>query len=323
VPVQRFKNILVVLSQEEIGDTLRERILRFVQTNHAAITLIDVVGTSPSDLAGFLSALPRGRAAEIETGLEAVHTERLEALAEPLRSAGASVETVVRHGTGFIEVIRQVLGGGHDLVLKEADRDRPRSRFRGPDLHLMRKCPCPVWIHNGPPDGALTGTIMASVAPDPDDPVRDALNHKVMELATSLARQEESRIKVIHVWHIPDEATLRSRRLNLSAEEIAQVQDVAERQSERRLEALLSDFAPFSDIMDVTHVKGVAADIIAAQAEAQRVDTLVMGTVGRTGMAGFFIGNTAETVLNRVQCSVLAVKPEGFVSPVSPDAGAA
>ena len=34
------------------------------------------------------------------------------------------------------------------------------------------------------------------------------------------------------------------------------------------------------------------------------------------GAAGFLIGNTAETVLNHVTCSILALKPDGFVSPV-------
>ncbi len=47
------------------------------------------------------------------------------------------------------------------------------------------------------------------------------------------------------------------------------------------------------------------------------IDLLVMGTVCRTGVAGFFIGNTAETVLAQVDCSVLSVKPEGFLSPVT------
>ena len=47
-----------------------------------------------------------------------------------------------------------------------------------------------------------------------------------------------------------------------------------------------------------------------------------MGTVGRTGVQGFFIGNTAEEILNQVECSVLAVKPPGFESPVKQEAGA-
>ncbi|HOO52306.1 MAG TPA: universal stress protein [Alphaproteobacteria bacterium] len=43
---------------------------------------------------------------------------------------------------------------------------------------------------------------------------------------------------------------------------------------------------------------------------------MVMGTVGRTGIPGFFIGNTADSVLRQVGCSVLAIKPKGFSTPV-------
>lgn len=42
-----------------------------------------------------------------------------------------------------------------------------------------------------------------------------------------------------------------------------------------------------------------------------------MGTVARSGLAGFVMGNTAERVLQRLRGSVLAIKPPGFVSPVS------
>ena len=41
-----------------------------------------------------------------------------------------------------------------------------------------------------------------------------------------------------------------------------------------------------------------------------------MGTVGRSGIDGVIIGNTAEKVLNRIECSVLALKPPGFVTPI-------
>ena len=54
-------------------------------------------------------------------------------------------------------------------------------------------------------------------------------------------------------------------------------------------------------------------------AKKNKVDLIVMGTVARTGIAGFFIGNTAENVLNQVDCSVLTVKPDEFVTPVSLD----
>ena len=74
----------------------------------------------------------------------------------------------------------------------------------------------------------------------------------------------------------------------------------------------LSDFAPTA----IHFLDGAPGRLIPQFVEENRVDLLVMGTVGRTGVPGFFIGNTAEQVLEQVECSVLAVKPDGFVSPV-------
>jgi nucleotide-binding universal stress UspA family protein len=50
--------------------------------------------------------------------------------------------------------------------------------------------------------------------------------------------------------------------------------------------------------------------------EDNQVDVLTMGTVCRTGIKGFLIGNTAESILSEVTCSVLALKPDGFESTV-------
>ena len=47
------------------------------------------------------------------------------------------------------------------------------------------------------------------------------------------------------------------------------------------------------------------------------IELIVMGTAGRVGLPGFFIGNTAEEVLRQVDCPVLTVKSEDFVTPVT------
>ena len=66
-----------------------------------------------------------------------------------------------------------------------------------------------------------------------------------------------------------------------------------------------------------THlVKGLARKEIATLAKRIEADLVVMGTVARTGVPGFIMGNTAETILNKIDCSVLAIKPPGFVTPV-------
>ena len=63
--------------------------------------------------------------------------------------------------------------------------------------------------------------------------------------------------------------------------------------------------------------KGPARKVIPELARELQVDCIVMGTVARTGVPGLFMGNTAETILDQLECSVLAIKPPGFVTPVT------
>jgi universal stress protein E len=56
--------------------------------------------------------------------------------------------------------------------------------------------------------------------------------------------------------------------------------------------------------------------MIAIVAEGLRADLVVMGTIARTGISGLIIGNTAESILDQLTCSVLAIKPPGFSTPL-------
>jgi nucleotide-binding universal stress UspA family protein len=85
------------------------------------------------------------------------------------------------------------------------------------------------------------------------------------------------------------------------------------------LDKLLADYDLGAIDHQVHLLKGDPDHVISELARKKRVELLVMGTVVRTGIQGFLIGNTAERVLNQVNCSVLTVKPEGFVTPVKRD----
>jgi universal stress protein E len=59
---------------------------------------------------------------------------------------------------------------------------------------------------------------------------------------------------------------------------------------------------------------GVPDEPILEFIQKHDIDLLVLGTVGRSGLSGFLLGNVAERLLPEVYCSVLAVKPPGFHS---------
>ncbi len=60
--------------------------------------------------------------------------------------------------------------------------------------------------------------------------------------------------------------------------------------------------------------------LVPVRANELSAELVVMVTVACTGMAGFFVGNSAGSIFTQLDCSVLSVKPPGFVSPVTLEA---
>jgi nucleotide-binding universal stress UspA family protein len=318
--MKRFKSILAVLPEDSLDEVAFERAVHLARTNDAALTLVDVIDAAPGELARLLTALSGARGPEIEEDVLAYHRTRLARFAERAREHGIDVSEAVLQGIPFVEVIRMVLREGHDIVIKGATSSgHGRGAFKGFDMHLLRKCPCPVWMLMGQGDGSFD-RILAAVDPSPEgDRPQDRLDRLVLDLATSLAERDGAEIHVAHAWYLQAEQALRHGRYTSGRQgEVDRMVDLERDGAAGRLARLLKD-CPQVPRAHRHLLKGNPGDVIAEFAGAEAVDLIVMGTVGRTGIAGFFMGNTAETILAGVRCSVIAVKPEGFVSPVTLD----
>lgn len=319
--MKRFKSILTVLTEDSLHEVALERALHLAKVNGAALTLVDVIDAAPGELARLLSAIQGHRGAEIEEDVIAYHRDRLAKMAERARAEGVEATEAVLQGSVFVEVIRMVLREGHDIVIKGATAaPHGKGVLKGVDMHLLRKCPCPVWMLKGPGDGNFD-TVLATVDPDPEgETVHNKLDHLVMDLATSLAERDKAVCHVAHAWRLQEEHALRHGRYTSKYQgEVDQMVERERREAKVRFDALMADYPQVE--RDNQHmIKGLPGDAIAEFAEALGPDLIVMGTVGRTGISGFIMGNTAETILHRVDCAVIAVKPEGFVSPITLEA---
>ncbi|MEL7114812.1 MAG: universal stress protein [Pseudomonadota bacterium] len=313
--MRRFKNILVVCDAQSAFEHTYERVSWLARTNGATVTLVDTIKTETSQLAKLMAALPGRSASDLQDEVHSVHQANLAGLAARFEEDGIRVSTDVLTGTPFIEIIKRVLNADHDLVIKGAQRSPSGPFFGGLDMHLMRKCPCPVWVLNSAAE-PRSRRMLAAVDPTSEETAAQGLNQMVIELATSLARQDGAKLDVINVWELEGEATLRHSLAKVPQDEIDQLVRAAGEQSAARLKSLTDRFAEFDDLMRVLHIKGVAEDVICEHITAEEIDTVIMGSLARTGVAGLFIGNTAESILSRVSASVLTVKAQGFVSPV-------
>ncbi len=316
--MRRFRDILLVCDEHKIDESLVNRAIWLAKANSARITLIDILDAAPGELAKLFAALPGRRAQDFELEVLAFRRARLAEAATPFRAAGIETKELVVQGIPFIEVIRTVLRGGHDLVMKAAAGEVEGSLpfFASTDLHLLRKCPCPVWVTKRS-GGRRYAKILAAVDPDPDDPVKSALNQFTMELATSLSTMEQCELHVVNVWRLEGEETLRLTGFTkMSQAEVELLVEARRVSSDRALNDLMHRH-PDPDRRRTVHLlKGMPREEIPLFAAREGVDLIVMGTVGRVGVRGLFIGNTAEAILNRAACSVLAVKPPGFETPV-------
>jgi len=307
--MKRFKDILVVYDGREAGQSALERALDLARRNQAKVTVVQVIEHIPRDYRMLIvSLLPE----EIKELAVQEHTMLLEKYVASYAEAG-EIQLKVVVGQEFIEIIKEVQRNNHDLVIKTARGmgGTIEMLFGSTAMHLLRKCPCPVWLLK-PEQGPSFGRIMAAVDVDPAMGEEGDLNNKIMEMATSLAQIEHSDLYVVHAWSKPDIEYL-TEELDALPCDI----ETLDREAKNMHLRWLHDFlVPYDHCYTEHLVEGLAAEVISEFADLQQVDLIVMGTVCRTGIPGFFIGNTAEKIVHRIDCSVLALKPDNFVSPV-------
>jgi len=306
--MKRFKNVLLVFDQNK--ETLR-RAVALAKNNRAELTVVDVIEGLPVHKPTLVTVMPPQ---DLQTLVVNERREQLKKSIEPFRKKQVRVATDVLVGKPFLEIIREVVGKKRDLVIMTAEGKTGLKQrlFGSTSMHLMRKCPCPVWVMK-PTRRKRYARILAAVDPDSSDEERTLLNIKIMDLATSLAQMERSELHIVHAWTLFGVELLRKR---ISKRELDEWVRGEREKHEVLIDELLQGYSP-QDPGHQTHlVKGQAGMVIPAVAERVGADLLVMGTVCRTGVAGFFIGNTAEQVLQQVECSVLTVKPDRFITPI-------
>ena len=216
-----------------------------------------------------------------------------------------------------VGVIRTVLEHRHDLVIKQAETSDGRGGLRAFDMDLLRKCPCPVWLCR--PIAKPRSEISVAVAIDPhsEGEAALALSKRLLELARSLADDCSGMLRIVACWGYAHESYLRNNPwIRVPEKEIDEAIETERLASHRELQMLTNQAGIERHNSIIEHIDGQPEDVIPTYIADNGIDVLVMGTLARTGIAGFIIGNTAENIVQNVPCSLLTLKPAGFSTPV-------
>jgi universal stress protein E len=309
--MKTFNNILYVLEDTSDYPRTLARIIALAEAHRAKLTILDVVAAG---------------AVEDSSEIFAYHATAIDPLVAPHRK-NLTITVSLALGITFVEVIRTVLRNDHDLVIKVTETpDYLQRLFGSTDMHLLRKCPCPLWLIK-PGEPASYERVLAAVDFDPPPNTNDSdddLNRLILSTACAMAAAHGASLHLVHAWEPFAEGKMRSRTESHESHlERYLKEEYAAHQG--ALSALVESLKKTLDQQTFSHLnlglhlpKGPALRAIPQLADELSAGIVVMGTVARTGIPGLIIGNTAEAILDQLQCSVLAVKPPGFVTPVQP-----
>jgi nucleotide-binding universal stress UspA family protein len=300
-----FKHILVSINATDAEHPALDQAMELAAHMPAKVTVVDVLPHVPERARPFVTE-------PIEQELVDHRWALLHGIAA---NRGVPVGTALLRGEApAIALIREVLAGQYDLLIRSHGVKDASMPFGPIDMQLLRKCPCPVWLA-GPAARPRPRRIMAAIDAGSTEPGETALNRAILDLAVTIRDIETAHLTVVYAWSAFGYEFLQRR---MSSADLSAFMDATRAAASLDLGRAVSTLGSRKAGVEALPIEGEPHEVLPTFSESHNIDLVVMGTVARTGLAGFVMGNTAERILSRLRGSVLAVKPAGFVSPVKP-----
>ena len=238
---------------------------------------------------------------------------RMKQMIVDLNATDLDVRFETLPGEPFVELIHAVQEEGFDLVLAGTRGLAAWKQFLvgSTAKRLIRKCPSSVWVvkaeHVGPPKKVLAATDFSEVS------------RRAAREGLWIAQQASAEFHLLHsinylIDYLTDTQKEFVTRFPVGGPLRREINDGAQKLLETFVESLDTD--PAKVHLHLTW--GTPWQEVNRLAQHLNIDLIALGTVGRSGLKGVLLGNTAERILDICDCSILAVKPADFVSPIGP-----
>jgi len=305
-----FSNILVVLEPEQTEQKALTRAAQLAKLQPATLTLFLSIYDFAYEMTTMLSGEERE---QMRHGLIEDRRAWVNDLLEDFELGDTQVKIeVVWHHRPFEAIIRTAMDNKCDLIVKGTRKhDTLHSVIFTPtDWHLLRKAPSPVLLvkdHEWPQHGQ----VLAAVNSSSESKTHQSLNTRIVDAAAAMSQKLNSKLHLINCFP-PAPAAIAAEIPEFDS---AQYQTSVRNHHEQALNELSKKVD--TDYAGLHLREGMPEDEIPALASELDAELVVLGTVGRTGFTAALLGNTAEHVIEQLNCDLLAVKPEGFRSPLA------
>jgi len=244
--------------------------------------------------------------------LQTARREQLEKLALRIRKHGVNVDVAADWDFPPYEaIIRKAQRIGADLLVVENHHGTGRHPARWllsyTDWELLRLCPIPVLLvknrrmYHRP-------RVLAAIDPRHAFAKPANLDRQILRAGAQLVHALHGELHALHVYFpaLPVAPGMPDAPLA----DFAVGQEALAQRARRGLARAVDGFDVRPSHRHL--VEGRANDAIPRTAKRERCAIVAMGVVSRSGLKRFFIGNTAEFVMDAVTADILVVKPADF-----------
>jgi universal stress protein E len=251
------------------------------------------------------SALAKARAHVIER-----HKSNLAKLAKSLKASGVEVTCDARWDHPLEEgILKKLAESKADVLVKDTHYHSAirRSVFTNTDWNIIRECEKPLLLVKPGPQKP-NPVVVAAVDPMHDKDKPAVLDREILAWADTIAARSKGQL---HVFHAFDPAPAYAVSADSMAFPLAApVNEIAQslrEQHDRAMQQLLQDWK--GDSKAQRHVvEGDTREAMIQLIDEVDADLVVMGAVSRSALKRFFLGSTAERVLDHVPCDLLIIK---------------
>jgi universal stress protein E len=297
-----FKRILVADDFSPHGSAALQAAAEIAKTfgaelhvAHVVTNVVDAIATMPGEARWDFVA---GDIDKFQSGLMHDAQQKLRDAVKPIEKQGIHCEVLTLLGAAYLHIIHAVQESGYDLVVTgtRGGSSLRRLLVGSTAQRLVRHCPAPVWVTH---DQAWTPLKSILAAIDFSE-----VSEEVLRVAASVAVRMQAKLEVLHVIEAGHEIEAAGGSGDKPALSTERIDRAIREQVHEFINRTISSILPGG----VNVEWGEAWNAIAETAKRHESGLIVVGTVGRSGIPGILLGNTAEKVLYASPCSVLAVK---------------
>lgn len=303
----KFNRILVILNPENDKQYALARAVRLVEEQKSDTPVKITLFLTAYELSYEMSALLSSE--ERSEMLNTVIAERQKEIAPYIgKYAHPMIEfdtKAVWHSNEADAITAEFEQNQYDLVVKYTKEEESLTSliFTPMDWQLLRKCPVPMlMVRDG--DWKHQRRILVAVNVSGDEEYQDEFNKSLVSIGMDLATNlERGNIHLVGAYP----PTPVNMAIDLPEFHSSEYSNGIRGQHLINMKALRQKFGIDEDH---THVReGFPEEVIPEVAKELQAELVVLGTVGRTGLSAALLGNTAEHVISRLKCNLLAIKP--------------